>query len=364
MSARRTSFTRIMAALAALATAVTLAACGGQASPGADDKKADPAPEPTGPISVVASVNQWGSLAEQIGGEDVTVTSILKTTAVDAHDFEPKTSDMTALSKADVVVVNGAGYDAWATKALSKGATLVSAADIMGAMEGDNPHLWFSKDARGAMAEELADVFAKARPKKAKAFDERLEEWKESEEELDTRMAEFAKEHKDATYAATEAVAYYLMSDLGLSDVTPEGYAAAVAAEGEVAPADLQEFQSLLESHGADVLVNNSQEASDATNMITGTAGRAEVPVVDISEQMPEEFDSLVDWISSLTDLVVKAIDPEAVSCPAPGEGDGTTPECAEAQGTDATGEGDGAQDGTEAGDNTGNEDLPPDPGK
>ena len=72
---------------------------------------------------------------------------------MDAHDFEPKTADVAALQKAQVVVSNGAGYDAWATKNLTKGTVSVSAAQMVGAMEGDNPHLWFSNDARNAMAQ-------------------------------------------------------------------------------------------------------------------------------------------------------------------------------------------------------------------
>lgn len=56
-------------------------------------------PAPTGPINVVASLNQWGSLAAELGGDDVEVTSIVNSTNVDAHDFEPKTSDVAKLSR-------------------------------------------------------------------------------------------------------------------------------------------------------------------------------------------------------------------------------------------------------------------------
>lgn len=52
------------------------------------------------PIEVVASVNQWGSLAEQIGGVHVKVTSVLSSTDVNAHDFEPKTDDIDKLQQA------------------------------------------------------------------------------------------------------------------------------------------------------------------------------------------------------------------------------------------------------------------------
>ena len=298
-----------MAALLASALLLATAACGNgaqnQSTPSTDTS------QKTGVITVAASINQWGSLASEIGGDDVEVTSILTSTNVDAHDFEPKTSDLTALSKAEIVVANGAGYDTWATKSRGSESTLVSAAQIVGASDGDNPHLWFSKDARSGMAKELANTFSKARPELKKSFTQRLKDWQEREKKLDLAMSNFADTHSDATYAATESVAYYLMSDMGIKDVTPTGYAQASANGGEVAPADLQEFQKLIEQKKASVVINNSQEASDATNMITGTAGKSDVSVVDASEQMPEAYETLLDWVSTLMNNVIKAIDPK-----------------------------------------------------
>ena len=100
------------------------------------------------------------------------------------------------------------------------------------------------------------------------------------------------------------------MADLGFKNQTPKGYTQSTASGGEPAPADLQSFQKLIEDKGVDVLVNNTQEASDATNMITGAAGRADVPVVDVSEQMPKDTDTLNDWINQLINTIIDAVDP------------------------------------------------------
>ena len=113
-------------------------------------------------------------------------------------------------------------------------------------------------------------------------------------------MKTFSSTHKGAAYAATEAVAYYLLSDMGFDDKTPEGYAQSAASDAEPAPADLQAFQELLEKHQVDLLVNNVQEASDATNLLTGTAQKSDVPVFDVTEQMPADQSSLTSWILSL----------------------------------------------------------------
>lgn len=82
---------------------------------------------------MAASVNQWGTVAKALGGDNVNVTSIINSTNVDAHDYEPTTSDIAKLQKAQVIIVNGAGYDAWAVKATqTANATIVNAAEVGG----------------------------------------------------------------------------------------------------------------------------------------------------------------------------------------------------------------------------------------
>ena len=133
MRLHKRSLLRAFAAGIALCVAFGTAACSGGSTSQENDASADsetPTEQIT-PIEVVASVNQWGSLAEQIGGVHVKVTSVLSSTDVNAHDFEPKTDDIDKLQQAQVVVSNGAGYDTWATKNLSKTMVSVSAAQMV-----------------------------------------------------------------------------------------------------------------------------------------------------------------------------------------------------------------------------------------
>ena len=266
MGTQITRLTRLAAAglSAVLLFATTACAATSPAETEPDNKTSVPAP--TGPINVVASLNQWGSLAAELGGDDVEVTSIVNSTNVDAHDFEPKTSDVAKLSKAQIIVANGAGYDSWATKSMTKTTNIVSAASVMGAVEGDNPHLWFSKDARSSMATAITDAYIKALPSKKKAFQKRLKAWQADEKSLETWASEFTKSHSDLTYAATEPVVYYLMADLGFKDQTPKGYTQSTASGGEPAPADLQSFQKLIEDNTIIDAVDPSYGCEDATD--------------------------------------------------------------------------------------------------
>ena len=126
-----------IAALASVGMLASVAACGSGRS----------SSEKNGTIEVVASVNQWGTVAKTLGGGNVNVTSVINSTNVDAHDYEPTTSDIAKLQKAQVIIVNGAGYDAWAVKAAqSANATIVNAAAVGGVNDGENPHVWFAAD--------------------------------------------------------------------------------------------------------------------------------------------------------------------------------------------------------------------------
>ena len=49
-------------------------------------------------------------------------------------------------------------------------------------------------------------------------------------------------------------------------------------------------FPEYIEGHQIKFLaMNNPQESSDATNMLTGTAGKSDIPVVNITEQIPSQ---------------------------------------------------------------------------
>lgn len=288
-----------IAALASVGMLASVAACGrGQLTS-----------EKNGTIEVVASVNQWGTVAKTLGGDNVNVTSIINSTNVDAHDYEPTTSDIAKLQKAQVIIVNGAGYDAWAVKAAqSAKATVVNAAEVGGVKDGDNPHIWFSADVRKAMAQAITDAYAKADSAKKSDFDKLNDQWMTEEDNVEGKIAEVKQKSDGLAYAATESVASYLAEDMGLADATPSGYAQATANESEPTPTDIKQFTDALKAGEIKLLVVNTQEESELTGKITNAAKSANVPMVNLTEQMPEQYDSLTAWMEGLVDAFSKAI--------------------------------------------------------
>ena len=288
-----------IAALASVGMLASVAACGSGRS----------SSEKSGTIEVVASVNQWGTVAKTLGGGNVNVTSIINSTNVDAHDYEPTTSDIAKLQKAQVIIVNGAGYDAWAVKAAqSAKATVVNAAEVGGVKDGDNPHVWFSADVRKAVAQAITEAYEQADAAKRSDFDKLHDQWKSEENNVESKIAEVKQKSDGLAYAATESVASYLAEDMGLADATPSGYAQATANESEPTPTDIKQFTDALKSGEIKLLIVNTQEESELTSKITDAAKSASVPMVNLTEQMPERYDSLTAWMESLVDAFSKAI--------------------------------------------------------
>ena len=304
---RSHTLSRLTAVALAALTAVSLSAC----TAGSDTAGSS---EATGSndadLTVVASLNQWGSIAADLGGDHVAVTSILDKASVDAHDYEPTTRDVAALSAADVAIVNGAGYDAWAAKAAQSGAaTLIDAADTAGIAVGENPHVWFSAAVRTVAADAISAAYAAADPDHAADYESLNKAWHEREDELETRIGEVRAATEGRPYAAVESVAFYLADDLGLENITPTGYMQAAANESEPTPTDIKDFRTLLIDGEADLLVVNAQESSAVADQLVAAAQSGGVPTVELTEQMPDGQDDLLDWIGSIVDDFTAALD-------------------------------------------------------
>lgn len=290
----------VIAALAGVMTVAAVSACSTTGAENADASKA--ANDGNAVITVIASSNQWGSLAKDLGGEYVDVTSILNNTGTDAHDYEPTTNDISKIQNAQVAVVNGAGYDDWALKAAQQSSKtlVVDAADVSGVKTGDNPHIWFSSNARIKTADAITADYIKLQPEHKAQFERLHKTWLDEEQQLDKDLKELAKDKGSKNYAAVESVAQYLAEDMGLTDVTPKGYKQAAANESEPTPSDIKEFTELLKQGDMRMLVTNSQEPSEMNEQLVSAADSGNVPVVDVTEQMPEQYKSLHEWMRAL----------------------------------------------------------------
>ena len=208
---RRPAARAMLAAVAGLG--LTLTACAptaGSSRGTADD----------GVVDVVASTSVYGDIVSSIGGDKVRVSSIINRTSQDPHSYEVSTQDKLAVSKAELVVENGGGYDAFIdTLATDTGldhGNVINAVDVSGlATEspaaatpdssghthehaGLNEHVWYSLPAMSRLADAVADKLGSLEPASAETFRTNAAAFKASLGGLETKLGAI-KSHRPAT---------------------------------------------------------------------------------------------------------------------------------------------------------------------
>jgi zinc/manganese transport system substrate-binding protein len=292
---------RVAAALTALVLGAGLAGCtDDEGSGGPATSSGDPDACPGEVVDVVVSVGQWADITRRLGGDCANVTTVVASGAVDPHDFEPGTADLAAFSGADLVVLNGADYDHWAEDAvagLDPEPAVVRAADVVGAEDGGDPHLWFEPEAVHGMGPAIAEELTSLSPDAADYFAERRTTWQERDlrRYLDAVLA-LRSAVTGRTYAATETVFDRMAAATGLVDTTPEGYRRSVSNESEPAPGDLAAFEAALADGSVDVLIHNPQTGGSVAEQLVAAAEKAGVPVVAVTESAPGPDGSFLQW--------------------------------------------------------------------
>ena len=275
----------LKAAIGVLILSLSLSACAPTAN------VSDPTNVSAGVISVVAAENFYGSIAQQIGGAHVSVTSILSDPNVDPHEYESNVQNAIAVSNARLVIENGDGYDAWMDKLLSASPNpkrvVLIAADIVQHKLPDNVHYWYSPDDMQNVAQAIADSLKKLDPKDAAEFDSNLAAFKQSLGQINQSIGAIHSKYAGTPVALTETIFLYQTELLGLNVLTPFDFEKAVA-EGNDPPADtVALFNNQIAERQVKVLIYNSQTVTPVTTNLQNEAKQMNIPIVAVSETMP-----------------------------------------------------------------------------
>jgi zinc/manganese transport system substrate-binding protein len=266
---------------------------------------------PTGPVAVVVSVDQWGEIVSQLGGSCASVKTVLASSSVDPHEYEPSPADAASFTDAKLVVVNGANYDSWASKLAASsaaGARVVSAAAVTKTPDGANPHLWYLPSAVTALADAVTAELSKIDPQAANYFSQRRSAFSAAIAPYTGLIGKIKTAAAGKSYAATETVFDYQAQALGLVNRTPEGYRRASANETDPSPADIEAFRSALADRHVDVLIYNTQTQGSIPQQIRSAAEQAGVPVVEVTETVPPGQTSFEGWQSAQLTALGKAL--------------------------------------------------------
>jgi zinc/manganese transport system substrate-binding protein len=272
---------------------------------------AAPPPCPGAPVDVAVSVDQWGDIVSQLGGACAQVKTVLVSSSVDPHDYEPSPRDAASFSGARLIVVNGANYDRWASKLAAISAPVapvVSAAEVTKTADGTNPHLWYCPSAVTAVADAVTAELSKIDPRMRAYFTGRRSAFSTTLQPY-TRLIDTIKVHAAGkSYAATEGIFNYMADALGLVNKTPQGYQQAAVSESDPSPADIKAFLDALAGHRIDVLIYNAQTEGSLPDQIDAAAEEAGVPVVTVTETVPPGATTFAGWQDAQLTALAKAL--------------------------------------------------------
>jgi zinc/manganese transport system substrate-binding protein len=263
-----------------------------------------------GKIEVVAAENFYGNVAQQIGGDRVSVVSILNNPDQDPHLFEVSPAVIRKVAAAQVVLYNGAGYDPWVEQVLSAtakpGRVAIVAADLMQRKSGDNPHLWYDPATMPAVARALATALAAANPAHKDDYAARLATFLASLAPLDAKIAAVRDKYAGTAVTATEPVFGNMAQALKLT-MANERFQLAIMNDTEPSARDIAAFERDLKDRKVRVLFYNKQAPTKLVQHLIELARAAKIPVVGITETAPVGS-SYQDWMLMQLDETQRAL--------------------------------------------------------
>lgn len=288
------SYSKCVAAVACGTALVAIAAaCGTSGSSGAGTS--------SGKLEVVATINAWGSIAGQLGGDKVHLTSIITNPDTDPHDYEPSPADARTVAGAKVFIENGIGYDAWADKLLAanpgSGRTELNVGKQLGVPDDGNPHQWYSPDSVTKIVDAITADYAEADPADAAYFQDRNRTFE------NTTLAKYRGLITDikAKYAGTpvgasESIFAPLSDALGLNLITPPEFLKDISEGTDPSPADKATIDQQIATKALKVYVFNTQNSTPDVQAQVDAARKQGIPVSTVTETLAPAGATFQDW--------------------------------------------------------------------
>jgi zinc transport system substrate-binding protein len=316
-----------LAGLALVATA-TLAGCSTQSAGGSSDESDG--------VTVLASFYPLQYVAQQIGGDLVTVDN-LTPPAAEPHDLELSPAQVREVGTADLVVYLS-GFQNAVDEAIDARAPehVVDAADAAGLVEhaeeaeeehageteeehaehadehghgATDPHFWLDPSRLAAVGKVVADELAAVDPEHADEYAAGAQRLGQQLDELDQEFADGLATCQGATLVTSHAAFGYLadryaLEQVGISELDPEV---------EPSPARLREIGDIVEERGIKTLYSETLVSPKVTETLAADLG-VSTAVLDPLEGLSEDATAAGDDYVSVMQANLAALE-EGLVC-------------------------------------------------
>ena len=287
--------------LGAVIVLLLAASCGGGPSNGTSGSV----------LRVVAAESFWGDIAGQLGGSHADVQSVVSDPNADPHEYESNANDARAIADANLVILNGAGYDNWANKLLEASPNgsrkLLVVADLVGKKQGDNPHFWYDPDYVIQVADAITAQYRSLDALDTSYFDQQRTALTADLEPYMQRLTDIKQKFTGVPIGATESVFVYMAAYLGLNVMSPPDFMQAASEGNDPPAASVVAFHRQIAQRAIKVLVFNDQTATAVTTNLRNAATQQSIPVVGVSETLPADA-SFQEWQERQLGALEKAL--------------------------------------------------------
>lgn len=209
------------------------------------------------PVKVVASFSILGDMVRQVTGDLAEVTTIVGPDA-DAHVYTPSTADAKSVAHAEIIFVNGLGFETWSQTLIetsgTKAEVFVATDGITPLIVDDeiDPHAWNSLENGMHYVANIADSMAETDPENAETYKANARAYTVRLMELHNHaLARFKRFPTDQCIVVTSHDAFgYLEADYGITFLAPVG----IDTEAEPSARDLAKLIDRLKLVGAGAL--------------------------------------------------------------------------------------------------------------
>jgi zinc/manganese transport system substrate-binding protein len=266
-----------------------------------------------GPITVVATINAWGSIAAQLGGSRVQATSLITNPATDPHAYEPTPTDARMVAGAGVFIENGIGYDPWAAKMLAAnpvpGRSVLDVGALVGIADGGNPHRWYSPPDVRAVVDQITADYAKKDPGDKAYFEHRKSAFLTTDlRTYNDLIDQIRAKYAGVKVGASESIFAPMAQVLGLDLITPTSFLTAISQGTDVSAADKATIDAQISGKQIKVYVFNSQNSTPDVAAQVAAAKAAAIPVVAVTETLSPAGATFQQWQSAQLQQLAAAL--------------------------------------------------------
>jgi ABC-type Zn uptake system ZnuABC Zn-binding protein ZnuA len=267
---------------------------------------------PDGAARVLAAETFLADIAQNIAGDRLVVDSLLAP-GIDPHEYQATPKDAIRIADAQVLIVNGLGYESWLDKSLEAGSTerlmVQASAGVVPASDG-NPHLWMNPRHVMRYAENIRIGLSEADPGGASLYAANTEAYDLKLHDLDAWI--------EAQVAGVPAARRMLITNHHALESFAEAYGFKIAgvvipgftSEAATSAQQMAELIRTIKSLGAPAIFLDVSEKADLATQIAAESG-AEVVTGLYVETLSEKGGPAATYIDMMkydVRLIVEAL--------------------------------------------------------